>query len=87
MGIGMGMGMGLQHRRTWVQCSGLLTERASAPETHLKDIWGWGISGEHGGKVIVNKGERAGGSRHGWWMMVEMVPPTPGEVVCLMGCI
>lgn len=44
---------------------GLLTELASAPETHLKDIWDWGISGEHGGKVIVNKGEHMGARGEG----------------------
>lgn len=46
-----------------VRRGGLLTKLASAPETHLKDIWDWGISGEHGGKVIVNKGEHVGRAR------------------------
>lgn len=48
-----------------VRRGGLLTELTSAPETHLKDIWDWGISGEHGGKVIVNKGEHMGARGEG----------------------
>lgn len=79
-----GGGCGVRGRRAArVRCGGLLTECASAPETHLKDIWDWGIGGERGGKVIVNKGERTGARRDGVggrWRMMETVspPPEPG---------
>jgi len=70
-----------------VRCGGLLTERRSAPETHLIDIWGWGIGGERGGKVVVNKGERGnawGGWGHGQRRSAETVtPPHPGPGVGL----